>query len=591
DRRDERSASAVKQKAAAPGEERADAGRGLHSVVWTRDGETEDEFTPFDYSRPPEKTERRSRELPLEENDQLDWEQNALLASELSVDAPEEEEDFFGFEPNLASSRERRAPEPTRPAPRRPRQAPASQAAAGGFWYFLMFLAVVLITVWYYFRGIQPGTESYGVDDLRLRWESRSPSRMVAVARLALTRGPEQHYAEEIILRSVMSGDTLPGGVDVDLLRIAFNSRWEKSLSAEDRRMALALGLAGLLDGALPTDLGKLSDRHPGVVFAVAASAGRNVSRFLKPIPAVVLTKLPPPYGPAFVKLTMNAADATCADDFVQQFARISTRGVERAQEIAEFLRQDSRVRLVALALMFSADNQLAKPLLDVLVNHPNLSLEQAEVKWAREWKLTQWADLEPGDQLFVLAGVPPSGRLDLENIGKLFMHPAAEIRVYAIQQALDRIKFAHPATWAVMQRVMRQPDMLSPEQLFKLAEILEKPASVSDERIKTWLTSQPPVPLDILTEMLLANSEQAQAMRLDAWIAVYLKGQGWEPDIAVLKRLAQHPDNYTRLFAYNQIFRLNDKDTARVFLRTALNKEKNPAYRRQLESMIGYLK
>jgi hypothetical protein len=506
----------------------------------------------------------------------------------------EEEGDFFGFEPGLSTTQSAIPFIEEVPSSLPERKKYTSQSARSdstAFWFFSALLCLLLVGVWYYFRGIAPVSDYYTADELRLKWASGIPSRMVTVAQMALTPGSERSYAEEVIIRSANNGDQLPSGVDIGLLRVAFNNRWEKELGPEDRRMALALGLAGLLETELPQDLGPLAHSHPGVILAVASSAGRNVNRFLKTIPASVLTKLPPPYGPAFLKLIQGMDEPTCAEESVQQFARLSTRGVERSQELTTFLRENSKQRLLALAVMFSEDNQLAKQLLDVLLNHPNISLELPEVKWAKEWGLANWNDLEPGDQLFVLAGAPPASRVSLDDVGKMFMHPAPEIRAYAIQQALDRIKFVHPGTVTVMQKVEQRPDLLTPEQLFKLAELLEKPANVSDDRVKAWLNTEPAVPVELIADLLVATSEESKPTRMDALLALYLKKKGWEPDVSTLKRLSMHPDNYTRLFAYSQIYKMKDQDTARVFLKTALAKEKSPDYQHQLELMISQLK
>jgi hypothetical protein len=73
----------------------------------------------------------------------------------------------------------------------------------------------------------------------------------------------------------------------------------------------------------------------------------------------------------------------------------------------------------------------------------------------------------------------------------------------------------------------------------------------------------------------------------LDTALAVYLQGKHWKPEVDVLRKLSTHPDSYTRVFAYGEIYLMEDRETALEFLSAALTKETDTPNRQQLQQMI----
>lgn len=458
-----------------------------------------------------------------------------------------------------------------------------------GFVWFLGGLIAVLGLVYYVMRVAPNSYETieYNISELRQDWQSRIPSRMLTVAEVALDGESDNKLVQDLIVASANNGEQLPS-VDVGLLRIAFDTRWEVELEPEDRRMAIAFGLARLLGERAPRDLGPLDERHPGVLLAIAASAGPNLNRVLSEIPISTLTRLPPPIGPAFLKLSQISPDLHLGDKTVQHLARFQSRGIERAEDLAVYLQENTAARLQALALLFSQDNFAAKTILEHLVNHPNIVLQHPEIVWARMWGLTKFEELEESDKLFLLAGAPPSSAVRTENIAKLFLHPNPQLRSYAIDQAINRVKFQHPGSLEVLNMVRAKPELLTAEQLARLAELLQDPENAAPKKVQALMASEPPS--ELLVPLLLSTRAQPKASRIDTWLALNLKARGWEPSVGELRNLSLHPDDYTRLFAYNKILRLEDEETARAFLETALEQEKKPEYREQLTQMIAQI-
>lgn len=434
-------------------------------------------------------------------------------------------------------------------------------------------------------NGPQATTDAVTDAEIKAAWEGGMPSRMIPVAEAALQKDSPSIAAETVIVRSVRNGERALPGVDVELLRVAFQTEWEADLKPSDRRVALALGLAGLLKERLPQDLEGFDRLHPGVLFALTANAGKNTTRILSSIPAKIMTVLPPPYGPAFTELLDGSASLSCGDPGVQQLARIMTRGDAGIEELSTFLGEDADKRLRALAMFASFDNRFSRAVLAILLGLPQLSTDHPLLKWANGAELTKWSELPSADQIFVVAGMPPAATPSGENLIKLLNHPAATLRSYAIEKSIDRLKMLHPGAKEVFSLIKQNPALLGADQTKELAQMLKDPAQVSLEQVMAWTKNDPPV--TVVAPLLLASHKAKEATPVDVGFAKYLKDKKWVPDLNQLKILATHPDTYTRLFAYDQIYALKDAETARDFLSIAITREQDPQNKKLLEQMI----
>ncbi len=466
-------------------------------------------------------------------------------------------------------------------------------------------LTLSLVAFWFYrTRELLPDTtpeqpvigEVQNLSQLKEAWGSKMPSRMIPVAELALSQNEFTTAAQSLIIESAVRGDEGLLGINVPLLRVAFDGAWESKLTPQDRRSAIAMGVAGLLRDKLPKDLQNINGLHPGVILAATASAGKTASRILSGVPASMLAQLVPPFGPAFQELIKDDPNLTCGDDAVQRLARLGTRGaIDGLDDITLFLkteegavRTDADRRLRAMASLFSYNNSLANSILQVILKHPNLSIDIPSIKWAKDWDLLNWKELEPGDRLFVLAGVAPAGVVSADNLGKLFAHPSAPIRSFAIGKALDRIKLGHPGAFDVFRMIQNDPAILTPKQTVELAHLLERPEALQMPAIQTWLSSKPP--MQVVISLLVSTASQTTATPLDRALAIYLKETLWKPDLGTLRKISSHPDFYTRLFAYNELYTMEDRETSRELLASSLRKEDNEDNRTRLQHMLKEL-
>lgn len=448
----------------------------------------------------------------------------------------------------------------------------------------LIFACCVVLGMILYRVAFQPS--SLDREELEIAWQSNRPSLMAKVANIALEHSASSEFAESLILGTILAGEELPVSVNRNLLLIALHERWEQELDREDRRTALALALSGSLLDRLPTDLKPLAEAHPGLILAITATAGEEAINTLNQVPVSVLGNLPPPYGLAFRILAEK--NLGCGAESVRQLARLVADGTLSSEGIIKFLSTNTTNHLRAMAYFVSQENQKARRILDTLLNHPNLTLQHEAIAWGRNWDLLGWNELEASEQLFVLAGIPPTAEVKSENVAKLFAHPYAAMRKFAVKQAFDRISFQHPASQQVLRQLEANPELVSPANMLRLAQMLEKPDTADVATIRAFLADAPP--LELVSSMLEATSENKQASRVDFEFSRYLQRKNWVPTVTQLRKLVSHPDSMTRLYAYTNTFELEDTETAKRILTEAHTKELNPDYKDQVAEMIHQL-
>ena len=466
----------------------------------------------------------------------------------------------------------------------------AENVNSKGLTYILSFVLAALVVVFVYRLATKEREVDYSAmteGELSAAWSSMVPSEMRVVARAAIDPKDPNKIAERIILRSAFSGDRGSDLVNYGLMRIAFDPRWEVKLDETDRRVVLTLALGRVLGDDIPQAKVDLRQLHPAVILAIAASFQNPPG--IGQIPAAVLTQLPPPFSFAFAELLRSQPNLLCSSPAVQTLARFGTRGLGDAEEVVQFLREDTYLRLTALAKLFSLDQGLAKQLLDVLLNHPNIRLDHEIVRWGTAVKLINWRDLSSNDQLFILAGIPPSKEISVVSVVQLLAHPVARMRQYAIENVLNRIKLGHPGATAVLTELKANPDLLNAKQTLDLARFLERPETAPTESVRTWLETKPaPV---LLEKLIVASADVPPPTAFDSDVSAYLQKNGWNPDVETLKKLAHHPERLTRFFAYTRIFALPDAKLKLQLLSDALAKEQVDEFRQQLEIMVTSLK
>ncbi len=450
----------------------------------------------------------------------------------------------------------------------------------------VFYAGAALLLVLLYFYRTQWSTPTFSSpEEMGLAWSSMRPSSMIPVAESAIDEEHPDKIAETLIVRSVIAGDKLPSGVDIELIRTAFDDRWEAELSKDDRRVALTLALRGLLKGKAPQDPPALSTLHPGVLLAILASSGEGATKVFKGVPLDSLTRLPAPIGIAFQELTRSSPELDCGSEDVRLLAALATDAAIAPEDLFAFLRSNTERNLKSLAVLVAIDDERSGVVLNTLLNHPNLQLDNPFIDWGKTWNLSSWDELGNGEKLLLLSGFPPTKPLETNKIAVMFAHPAPAARSFAISQAVNRIKFLHPGAMTVLTLLKSSPELVTAKGTLELAQILEAPEKVTIEKARKFLASEPP--LNVVEELLKASAKEKSPTRLDFELVRFLQSHGWSPTIETLTLLATHPERLTRFASYTRIFELSDKKAAAMILTHALRSEKDPQFIEQLKVML----
>jgi len=279
----------------------------------------------------------------------------------------------------------------------------------------------------------------------------------------------------------------------------------------------------------------------------------------------------------------------TCGDPAVIGLAQFIAFGVPEAQAVAEYLKPNLVVRLRALARIYAHDNSKARDLLSKLLLHPNIRVQDSLISWGKIVKLTDWDGVSSSAQLLILAGRESTANLIPEQYVNMLAHPIAVMRKLAIEKTINEIRLQHPGAMEVFTIVKNNPEILNNHQTIDLARLLERPSNVKVDDIRGWLKTNPDE--RVLRTMLLSTAKEPSSTFVDEEIAAFLIRNEWKPSLDELKLLLTHPSQQVRMFAYNQIFLIQDKALALGILTKAYSIEQNPEYKQQLQEMIEALK
>ncbi len=478
-----------------------------------------------------------------------------------------------------------------------------NDAHKGSKLFFWMIAAgVMMLALIFYQRSssTQPELDiasPAGYSELQLSefWRSGLHSRMKEVARVAVDpKSNQNEFALSVIVGSARTGAVNDAGFKAELLRIAFDPRWEKDLSMEDRRTVVALATGPLMGGELHKNPQSIHSFHSAVVLALAASGGDGYANILKGFPVDRLYELPAPVSAAFRLLGQDETIRNAYHPAVRTMARLATRGVlpgfENTEELHAFISRDSELRTRALALLYSNDSARASRALNAILGHVSLRPTGDNISWAIAHKLSgsDWGRLSPVNRLMVLSGALPEVEFNTSQVQSLLLHPFSEVRAQAIGLALDKYSWKHRGAIPVLKAVKKHSSSLSALQTAQLVAMVSDPDRISDSIVKSWLATKPP--RSIVKELLLSSVNAEKSNKLDVYFSRYLEKTGWQPKLKELRELVLHPSRVVRMRAYDQTFKMDNAETAIDILRTAKSEETDLGFIDDLTEKIEFL-
>jgi hypothetical protein len=458
----------------------------------------------------------------------------------------------------------------------------------------LIFIGVTLAGIRVYYQRYNLKnfeTHKYTFQELQTYWASDLPGKMTDVLKTIVTPKGLNQDAEQIVVASVLKGENKLQELDTNLIKVAYSPIWGRNvLSDEEKRLLFVLATKRIFGNELMSTI-SFDKPSPVVLFAMIYSAGNAQNSLLKKYPIADLYGLPEPVGSAFAKLGDKYANLTLGDAVVRVLVRVlSTEGVD-GLALDNYLSVDSSERLIVLGLATSKNPQIADKMLTGIINNPNYAVKNELANWGRQAELAKMFELTPTQKIYLLAGMLDSKIiLSPESLGKLFAHPVETVRQKALEKALGAVKFTHPAAKEILTLVKDNPKMLDGMQTLKLAQFMENPNPKAGNRsVQEWLNTA--VDNNLLIKIVLAGAEGEKRTILDFEICRFLQSEGWIPSVANIKKLIKSQDRYTRLFAYTETARTDDKQEAIAILERAVKVEKDADFKKVIENNLKVLK
>lgn len=447
---------------------------------------------------------------------------------------------------------ERRDSVPKEEAPPPPQvvSTPPKPSSSGFYWVVGGALAIALVFL-ARDRGDQGADPVESAIPLDAYWSSGQPSYMKEVAEAAVDRGDSQ--ARFIIIDSAMRGKNSPF-VRGELIRLAFDPRWDNELTDEDRKVVLKISLGSLLPrSALGFTLAP--PLHPGVVLALLASmevnsAGAQLSRF----PVDYLSSLPAPIGPAFKTLSQLKYPSVEAPES-RALAHIVSNDI-RPQILESFLKQGEEAGLVLAKLEalkgLLADNQkLADALADHLEKNPGIGKEL--FSWFATDDLNLWKAIPKKARLLVALGVLPPKTFSFEQYVDLLRFPRQSVRKEALQGLTGETQDLRLLNVAIF--LSGNDHSLSRTQVVGLMSALHAKGEVAYTLVSRWFKTDPD-PSAVATVLITRGDSQEDLDPFSVEAARYLMGRIAEVplDLPRIRKLLVHKEPLARAFAYMKL-------------------------------------
>ena len=464
-----------------------------------------------------------------------------------------------------------------RPGKRKEEERARKQSA----WSVLLFLLVGVVLIVVLKRGFssEPPVTPANIP-FENYWSSNLPSRMRAVALAAVVNGDER--AELVIVEDALRGIARPN-VHADLLRIAFDPRWESELSPQDRSAALKLALPKLLEGSVRS-IPALESMHPAVLLAFLASMDVSVEPpgALARVPLGRLAGLPAPYGPAYQALA--ALDvSSVADPSSRALAKLLV-GDASDPVLQRFLGGDgnlprARARLEIL-LGLERSKVSAEQVLQAIESSPGGALKDL-LQWFSLSALVRWNDVPARAKLALISGTIPDEGLRRENYIDLLRFPIMELRPAAKRKLLQGI--FSPDAEETLGVLAGWNNRLSRDQTAMLLTAMLLPGKEQYAPLDAWFDTHPDsaTVLDVLAARRAVKVDDPFSVRA----AKYLRDQNTPLSLIQLKKLVLHQEALVRALAYA---RLDPKDPEQVLiLQLGAKREPLESLRNQIRSKL----
>lgn len=419
--------------------------------------------------------------------------------------------------------------------------------------------------------------------DYESLWRSGQPSLMKEVVTAALQN--EDPVARAAIVGAILKG-AQPVNVRDELIRVAFDPRWEAQLSPNDRRIAIALAVTQFMPEALQ-GLPPLSTAHPAVIFAIMATTSIETPMApLQEIKVQHLTGLPAPIGPAFGEFSKLPA---------------ATVGSANTRALAHILNGSTHETIVSKYFDNTADELATLRKLRILLPLLQRSdaLERATyttlfanskiitriLRWFEDEPIGSWEKVAKRDKLALVSGILPDTQLTFEQYSDLLHFPNQRVASAAAER-LDKGFFKGRAQ-GMLEFLSSSKNKLSRAQTVTVLATTPLKGDEAFDFLSRWFGSNPD-PQSVLA-LLLTRNEGEKIDPFSFTAANYLsENTRWQADFATLRKLIAHSEPLARALAYARLDPRNAEQ--RKVLENMATSEPKPNLRELIQNRLSDL-
>lgn len=417
----------------------------------------------------------------------------------------------------------------------------------------------------------------------QLWWTSNQGSLMQRTAEAAVQDDEE---AVAVVLQDAQSGAKRQG-IRGTLLRVAFDTRWERTLTAVDKKVLVRLGLAPLVpvsfEGLPPPE--KLS---PAVSLAIMADLQvTEESPTLAQVPLVNLTRLPEPIGSSFAKLGILGV-SSCGDPVARGLAQLLVVAKEgkdlaalKALE-AYFSRpnSDGSGELILLLPLLSERKGYEDEVSAALLDRGGPLAQR--LLWFETERLAGWEKVPKRLRLALSAGEMGGVTFTSEQLADLLLFPVPIIQNSAKEKLIAATQNVQLQN--TIGVLASQENHLSRSQTIALLSALKWEGDRGYSFVSSWFSSTPDP--DTVIKILLARgySESLDPFAIEA--PRYLKGKRWHLGLDELKLLSTHHEPVVRALMYTTLDGSNPEEAK--ILRDMAKVEPNKRMRVRILEKLG---
>lgn len=422
--------------------------------------------------------------------------------------------------------------------------------------------------------------ESIPVDNY---WLSDQPSLMKKVAMAAIKDDSES--ARYVIVRNALQNKQFQGVLN-HVIKVAFDPRWESTLTAEDRKVVFKIALGGLLtkeERATPFR----RDLNPAVILALVSSVDVNTEGAeFSGFSVDYLTRLPSPIKEAFKKLS-ELGVKNMEEKPAKGLSHLLTGNLSNAAIEAYLLgfsspkSSEEIVSLIKLIQPITDKFPLVKQnIFEILTTKDNDTKQL--FKWFIDGELGVWETVSSEKRLDIIAN-SLKDNFSTEQLCDLLAFPDKNISKNALLMLKNQKENADIA--AFLDVVAGYATSMKRAELISLISIIKLGQDKNYPLIQKWFKSSPDP--QMVANLLISRRKSSETDSFTFEASRYLSTNAGKLkfNINELKQLVAHPEPMVRAVAYSHLKPSVPEEL--LVLKSSVKVEPNARMRKDIEDRL----